>query len=62
MQEVFVIYSLVSKAYRVYNKQTKVIEESIHLIFDETNNGRASWPPFTEFQLSKDIVAEIDEL
>ena len=35
----FVGYSSHSKAYRIYNKQTKTIEESIHVIFDETNDG-----------------------
>ena len=28
-----------SKAYRIYNKRTKSIEESIHVIFDESNDG-----------------------
>jgi len=28
-----------SKIYRIYNKRTKNIEESIHVIFDESNNG-----------------------
>ncbi|GKV13717.1 hypothetical protein SLEP1_g24703 [Rubroshorea leprosula] len=34
---IFVGYSTSNKAYRVYNKRTKVIEESIHVVFDETN-------------------------
>lgn len=29
---------IVNKAYRVYNKRTMCMEESIHIIFDETNN------------------------
>ena len=33
---IMVGYSLVSKAYRVYNKKTKSIEESAHVIFDES--------------------------
>jgi len=32
-------YSLYSKAYRIYNKHTKTIQESIHMIFDESNDG-----------------------
>ena len=32
---VFVGYSLTSKAYRVFNKRTMCVEESIHVIFDE---------------------------
>ena len=35
------VYSLVnslnSKAFRIYNKRTMTIEESIHVAFDETN-------------------------
>ncbi|GKV21675.1 hypothetical protein SLEP1_g31631 [Rubroshorea leprosula] len=34
---IFVGYSTSSKAYRVYNKHSKVVEESIHVVFDETN-------------------------
>ena len=30
-------YSLNSKAFRIYNKRTMIIEESIHVSFDETN-------------------------
>ena len=33
---VFLGYSLTSKAYRVFNKRTLVVEESIHIIFDDT--------------------------
>ena len=36
---IFVGYSMYSKAYRIYNKRTKTIEESIHVIFDESNDG-----------------------
>ena len=27
-----------NKAYRVFNKKTMVVEESIHVVFDESNN------------------------
>ena len=32
---VFVGYSSSSKAYRIFNKRTQCIEESIHVVFDE---------------------------
>lgn len=34
---IFLGYSSCSKAYRVYNKRTKLLEESIHVKFDEAN-------------------------
>ncbi|KAK8942669.1 hypothetical protein KSP39_PZI009511 [Platanthera zijinensis] len=34
---IFVGYSSHSKAYRVFNRKTLVVEESIHLVFDETS-------------------------
>ena len=34
---IFLGYSLHSKAYRIYNKRTMNIEESIHVSFDESN-------------------------
>jgi transposase InsO family protein len=36
-EAIFLGYSLTSKAYRVFNKRTLVVEESIHVKFDETN-------------------------
>ncbi|WP_374695329.1 hypothetical protein ACEW7V_02450 [Areca yellow leaf disease phytoplasma] len=36
-EAIFLGYSLHSKAYRVFNKRTLTIEESMHVIFDETN-------------------------
>ena len=35
---IFFEYSLSSKAYRVYNKLTRKVEESINAKFDETNH------------------------
>ncbi|KAF7112262.1 hypothetical protein RHSIM_RhsimUnG0247400 [Rhododendron simsii] len=35
---IFVGYSTSSKAYRVFNKRTLVIEESVHVAFDETDH------------------------
>jgi hypothetical protein len=31
------IYAINSKAYRVYNKRSLTIEESIHVVFDEVH-------------------------
>jgi len=50
-------YSSTSKTYRVYNKRTLIIEESVHVAFDET-------PPLvvgkgTSFDVdTKDIVED----
>ena len=35
--DIFLGYSNSSKAYRVYNKRTLVVEESMHITFDESN-------------------------
>ena len=35
---IFLGYSTSSKAYRVFNKRTLVVEESIHVVFDESRN------------------------
>ena len=58
---IFVGYSSVLKAYNVYNKCTKVIEESIHVIFHETNNGVANTSSFDEFHLNKSTYDEDEE-
>ena len=34
---IFMGYALNSKAYRVFNKTSLIVEESIHVVFDETN-------------------------
>jgi len=34
---IFLGYSLTSHAYRVYNKKLMTVEESIHVVFEETN-------------------------
>ena len=36
-ETIFVSYSNTSKAYRVFNKSTMTIEESIHVKFEESN-------------------------
>ena len=35
---IFLGYSSSSKAFRVFNKRTWIVEESIHVVFDETND------------------------
>ena len=35
---VFIGYSSSSKAYRIFNKRTQCIEESIYVVFDEDGN------------------------
>ena len=35
---IFLRYSLSSNAYRVFNKKTMVVEESVHIVFDESND------------------------
>ena len=49
---IFIGYSTSSKAYRVYNKRTKVVEESIHVIFDEKSDGVLS-ASFAELNLNR---------
>ena len=35
---IFLGYSTLSKAFRFFNKRAMIVEESIHVIFDESNN------------------------
>ena len=37
-EAIFLDYSSSSKAFRVFNKRTLVVEESIYVVFDETND------------------------
>jgi len=37
-EAIFLGYSLQSKAYRVFNRRTLCVEESIHVVCDETNS------------------------
>ena len=36
-EAIFMGYALNSKTYRVFNKTSLIVEESIHVVFDETN-------------------------
>ncbi|KAF7151181.1 hypothetical protein RHSIM_Rhsim02G0176400 [Rhododendron simsii] len=42
---IFVGYSTSSKAYRVFNKRKLVVEESVHVAFDETDHGPSKYFP-----------------
>jgi len=35
---IFLVYSSHSKAYKVFNKRTLYVEESVHILFDESNS------------------------
>ena len=37
-EAIFLGYSSSSKAFRVFNKRILVVEKSIHIVFDETND------------------------
>ena len=37
-EAIFLGYSSHSKAYKVFNKRTLCVEESVHVLFDETNS------------------------
>jgi len=50
-QGVFLGYATQSHAYRVYNKRLMIVEESIHVVFDETN-------PKLQDQVSKNADGE----
>ncbi|KAH9745941.1 hypothetical protein KPL70_004261 [Citrus sinensis] len=52
---IFLGYSNSSKAYRVYNKRTLVVEESMHVTFDESN------PSSTEKVVVDDDVGEEEQ-
>jgi len=41
---IFLGYSLHGHAYRVYNKRTMLVEESMHVAFDETNQNKQESP------------------
>ena len=40
---IFLGYSLSSHAYRIYNKRLMTVEESIHIIFYETNHAKKEY-------------------
>ena len=52
----FLGYSNTSKAYKVYNKRTMVVEESIHVLFDESNPSSVE-----EVVVNEDVDDEVQE-
>ena len=45
-------YSFYSKAYRVYNKNTRIIKENIHVTSNKNYNGHIRSFSFQELQLN----------
>ena len=43
---IFLGYSTTSKAYRIFNKRSLVVEESIHVFFDESRHDRITSLPY----------------
>ena len=50
---IFLGYFQISKAYRVFNKRTLVVEESMHVVFDEANPCKKTIDD--EIDISKDV-------
>ena len=62
---IFLGYSLHVKAYGVFNKRTKVIEESLHLRFDEvfiSNIVNDNWPPLHDLSLNENTNVRVDPI
>jgi len=47
---IFLGYATNSHAYRVYNKRLMIVEESVHVVFDESNS-----------KLQDQVVIDVDE-
>ncbi|GKG23885.1 retrovirus-related pol polyprotein from transposon TNT 1-94 [Tanacetum coccineum] len=47
---IFVGYAPTKKAYRIYNKRTGKIQETVHVTFDELTNGMTSVQPNTRLR------------
>ena len=54
-------YSTASKAYRVFNKKTLVVKESLHVIFDESNISHLKRNIEDDEIILEDKVNESDE-
>ena len=57
---IFLGYSLNSKAYRIYNKRTQIVEENIHVVFDESHNGVLS-DVCTDLKFTDDSFNHLDD-
>lgn len=51
---IFLGYSSHGKTYYIYHKRTKVVEESIHVVFDEFNGGSISPSSYNKPKHNKD--------
>ena len=56
-EAIFLGYSMTSKAFRVFNKRTLVVEESVHVVFDEFND-----PSFQDVSRNAGIEEEFENL
>ncbi|XP_039689400.1 uncharacterized protein [Medicago truncatula] len=59
---IFLGYSATSKAYRVYNLRTKVLEESMHIKFDEFEELEAQERIFEEDEEASQINPDIEKI
>ena len=57
-ERIFLGYSTSSKAYRVFNKRTLVVEESMHVVFYESN----SFDPRKDICSIDDDIGELVEI
>jgi len=58
-ETIFLGYSSHSKAYKIFNKRTLFVEESVHVLFDETNSLIENDAQDEEFELGlakKDLL------
>ena len=63
-EAIFLGYSLVSKAYRVFNKRTRKIEESVHVVFDEktmAGNSLAQGPQEVTIKMQREDFDDEDD-
>ena len=58
-EAIFIGYSLISKAYRAFNERTLKVEESIHVVFDESNHSLSRICNDVD---DIDIINKMDEL
>ena len=61
-EEIFLGYSISSKAYRVFNKRTLVVEESIHVVFDKSRNQNDHLTEEDENIIEDKLEEKLDDL
>ncbi|XP_075087726.1 uncharacterized protein LOC142169723 [Nicotiana tabacum] len=61
---IFLGYSSQSKAYKVYNKRTQCVEESIHVIFDESHHlhGKDSYNKIDQVEEQSIVPGEVIDM